>query len=184
MFYVLWEEFAKRYAKYEKMLCFELLNEVTDQEYCEKWNTIMTTAIGRIRAIAPTIRILTGGYWNNSIKSLKDLCDPFDENIVYNFHFYEPLIFTHQGAHWIPKMDTSFRMPFDATYAVYAKNTEEMIGDRFEEADLFPADKVLGEEYFETYFAEAIRVAKERNVALYCGEYGVINLVDTPATPQ
>lgn len=183
-FIKLWEEFAKRFGSHADMLCFELLNEVTDQEYCETWNRILTDCVKRIRKIAPTIGILVGGYWNNSIKSLKDLCPPYDEHIIYNFHFYEPLIFTHQGAYWIPKMNTSFRMPFASTYAEYAKNTDEMIGQHFDEADLFPADQVLGTEYFETYFAEAIRVAGERNVALYCGEYGVINLVDDAATLQ
>ncbi len=181
-FYKLWEQFASRYGKYADRLCFELLNEVTDREYCERWNAILTTCIERIRKIAPTIKILVGGYWNNSIKSLKDLCPPYDENIVYNFHFYEPLIFTHQGAYWIPKMDTAFRMPFASDYATYAKNTEEQIGDHFDEADIFPAEQILGKEYFESYFAEALRVAKERNVLLYCGEYGVINLVDTDET--
>lgn len=32
----------------------------------------------------------------------------------------------------------------------------------------------LDSAYFEDLFADAIAVAKERNVALYCGEYGVI----------
>ena len=178
----LWEEFAKRFGEKEYMLCFELLNEVTDREYCDRWNEILTNCIRRIRAIAPTIRILVGGYHNNSVKALKDLCPPYDGNIIYNFHFYEPLIFTHQGAHWIPKMDTSFRMPFASDYGTYAKNTEEQIGDHFAEADIFPKDQVLGMEYFESYFAEAVRVAQERDVALYCGEYGVIDLVDVHDT--
>ena len=34
----------------------------------------------------------------------------------------------------------------------------------------------IGIEYFENMVAEAVSVAEERNVALYCGEYGVINL--------
>ena len=25
-----------------------------------------------------------------------------DENILFTFHFYEPLLFTHQKAHWVP----------------------------------------------------------------------------------
>ena len=34
--------------------------------------------------------------------------------------------------------------------------------------------------YFETIFAEALKIAEERNVLLYCGEYGVID----KATPE
>ncbi|MBO4902344.1 MAG: cellulase family glycosylhydrolase [Lachnospiraceae bacterium] len=181
-FYRLWEELARRFGKNAGMLSFELLNEVTDPAYSDRWNQILTTCIGKIRKFAPTIKILVGGYYNNSIMALKDLCPPYDENIVYNFHFYEPLIFTHQGAYWIAPMDTSFRMPFASTYAEYEEYTEKYTTVQFPEAKIFPADQILGREYFEHYFAEAIRVAKERDVALYCGEYGVIGLVDKADT--
>ncbi len=42
----------------------------------------------------------------------------------------------------------------------------------------FPQDDTLSSKYFEKIFAEAISVAEERDVALYCGEYGVIDRVD------
>lgn len=178
-FYKLWEEFAKRFGKYEDMLAFELLNEVTKKEYCDSWNRISTECIKRVRKYAGTIKILVGGYYNNSIEALKDLEKPYDENIVYNFHCYEPLIFTHQGAYWIKEMDKSFRMPFDSTYGDYIKynnaNLEHSTGDM---SGFDPANRI-GIEYFERYVEEAVRVANERNVALYCGEYGVINLASS-----
>ena len=40
----------------------------------------------------------------------------------------------------------------------------------------------LDSEFFEKLFAEAITVAEERNVPLYCGEYGVINLASPEDT--
>ena len=175
-FYKLWEQFATRFGKYEDRVCFELLNEVTAKEYCDAWNRISGECISRIRRIAPSIKILVGGYYNNSIVALKDLLPPRDENVVYNFHCYEPLIFTHQGAHWIPSMDTSFRMPFDATYGEYGANAEAQLGYRPEEIRVDDPEQKLGMEYFEQYMKEAVRVADERDVALYCGEYGVINL--------
>ncbi len=177
-FYRLWEQFATRFGGYEDRVCFELLNEVTAKEYSDRWNRILTTCIKRIRAIAPTIRILTGGYYNNSIMALKDLAAPYDANIVYNFHCYEPLIFTHQGAHWIPTMNTEFRMPFEATYGEYADHIKANLDHESAEINHFPTDAVIGQEYFELYMQEAIRVAEERNVMLYCGEYGVIELAD------
>ncbi|MBP5383742.1 MAG: cellulase family glycosylhydrolase [Lachnospiraceae bacterium] len=181
-FYKLWEQFAKRFGGNANMLCFELLNEVTDASYSDRWNRILTECIRRIRVFAPDIKILVGGYNYNGIMALKDLCPPYDENIVFNFHFYEPLIFTHQGAYWMPAMDPEFRMPFASTYAVYAKNDMEQNHEVFEEAELFPADQILGAEYFDHYLDEAVRVANERNVALYCGEYGVINLANAKDT--
>ncbi len=181
-FYKLWEEFAKRYGKYSDRLCFEILNEVTDKEYCDIWNEISTKCIKRIRAIAPNIKVLLGGYYNNSIEALKDLALPVDENIVYNFHCYEPLVFTHQGGYWVAGMDTNFRMPFDVTYGKYNEYTEQNLARYAADFSDFDSDKVMGVEYFENLVSEAVRVAEERNVALYCGEYGVINLATAEDT--
>lgn len=174
-FYSLWEEFAKRYAKNQDMMCFELLNEVTDQSFCKAWNAIAKECIKRIRKIDPTVKILVGSYWNNSVSAVKDMDPPYDENIVYNFHCYEPIIFTHQGAGWVSKeMDRSFRMSFDETYAKYTEYQKKLI-PQIPCYDEFPQDEKPSADFFEKRFAETLKVAEERNVALYCGEYGVID---------
>ncbi len=185
-FYKLWENLANRFATYfddsKKELCFELLNEVTDQAYCKKWNQIARNCIEKIRAIAPSIKILVGSYWNNSLASVKDLDPPYDENIVYNFHCYDPLLFTHQGAGWIEKMDTSFRFPLNSDYKSYTELTEKYCGQKGTVFDGFDPDAKLDENYFERIFAQAIQIADERNTYLYCGEYGVIDKANIPDT--
>ena len=179
-FYKLWEEFARRYGNIGDNLAFEILNEVTEKEYCDLWNEISKKCISKIRAIAPNVKILIGGYYNNSIEALPDLLPPYDENIIYNFHCYEPLIFTHQGAYWIPTMDTSFRVPIDAPYSKLTADTKEQISQVSIGFDSFDQSASLDGSYFDKYFSEAVKVAEERNVALYCGEYGVIE----NATPE
>lgn len=175
-FYRLWEEFTKRFGKYYSRLAFELLNEVTDQEYLEAWNRIAEKCIQRIRRIQPEIDILVGGYWNNSIAAIKDLALPLDEHIIYNFHCYDPLIFTHQGAPWVKGMPVDFRFGYDNTYKKYLEMTEKILP---QQAVVFPEmtseEELFSEKFFETLFAEAVQIAEERNVALYCGEYGVID---------
>lgn len=179
VFLKLWQEFTDRYAKYEDMLCFELLNEVTDQSYSPKWNALAKKAIIQIRKTAPTIKILVGSYWNNHVAAVKDMDPPYDENVVYNFHCYEPLIFTHQGATWLgPNMHADFRMKFDSTYGEYSKLTCSKMNQMQSSFDSLPQNEVPDEKYFEQLFAEALKVAEERNVTLYCGEYGVIDLAD------
>ena len=176
-FYKLWENVASRFGKYEDRVAFELLNEVTDKDYCDRWNKISYECIRRIRKIAPAIKILVGGYWNNSVDSVKDLAMPYDENIIYNFHCYEPLIFTHQGAPWIPTMDTSFRIHIDATYKEMDDAGVKNLSQVTTGFSGFSGDDHLSSAYFEKIFKEAIDTAEERNVALYCGEYGVIDRV-------
>ena len=179
-FYKLWENLARNFANIfegsNNEICFELLNEVTDQSYCKKWNAIAKTCIQKIRAIAPDTKILVGSYWNNSLAAVKDLDEPYDENIVYNFHCYEPLLFTHQGAQWVgPKMNPDFRFPLKSTFAEYAKMTSEKVGQIGNAFNAFSPDASVDVSYFEKIFEEAIGIAEKRNVLLYCGEYGVID---------
>lgn len=181
-FYKLWKTFAERYGKYANRLCFEMLNEVTDKEYCELWNEISEKCIKVIREYAPDIKILLGGYYNNSIEALKDLRMPYDENVIYNFHCYEPLVFTHQGGHWVEGMKLDFRMPFESTYGEYEKFANENLSRYSVDFEGFDKDQVMGVEYFEKMIGEAVRVAEERNVPLYCGEFGVINLATAEDT--
>lgn len=181
-FYSLWEQFALRFSSNEDMLAFELLNEVTDKEYCDTWNRISSLCIERIRRISPTIKILVGGYYNNSVTAIKDLLPPADENIIYNFHCYEPVIFTHQGAYWIPAMDEGFRISIESPYKEMNENSAHYVGWNMAGAGSFPGTEKLSAAYFEKLFEEAVRIAGERGTGLYCGEFGVINLVSPEDT--
>lgn len=150
-FYRLWEEFAKRYGKLNHRVAFELLNEVTDRRYIEIWNRVSNECIKRIREYAPDTLILVGSYHNNSAAAVPELEKPYDDRVIYNFHCYEPLRFTHQGAYWTDIINKDDRFSFD-------------------ECDITP-------DFFERMFSPAIEAAKLNNTTLYCGEYGVIDIV-------
>lgn len=181
-FISLWEELSKRYGKYENRLTFELLNEIVDPEYAVVWNGIAKRAIKAIRQYAPTIKIIIGGVCNNSVSSVKLLDLPYDENMVYTFHFYEPLIFTHQSAYWVKKMDTNFHTTYPKEFASYISETEEFLP--IENREIFSNIRgtTIDKTFFENSFLQAVQIAKERNVALYCGEYGVIDRADLTST--
>lgn len=155
-FYRLWEEIAGHYGQHTETVVFELLNEITDKSYIDAWNGISNECIRRIRAIAPDIVILVGSYENNSAPAVAALAVPYDDKVVYNFHCYEPLKFTHQGAYWTDAIKPEERISFD-------------------ESGITP-------EFFEELFAPAIEAAKKNNTSLYCGEYGVIDVVSPEDT--
>nr|MCR4789138.1 cellulase family glycosylhydrolase [Lachnospiraceae bacterium] len=149
-FYLLWEHFAKLFGSKPDTVYFELLNEVTNKEYIDPWNRIWKTCVKRIRAIAPDTPILVGSYYHNAVSTVKFLDKPEEKNVIYNFHCYEPLKFTHQGAHWVDVLDQNARVSFAESGATV--------------------------EYFEEMFADAIQKSKEDGIPLYCGEYGVIDV--------
>ena len=176
----IWSAFAKRYGQ-QKHVAFELLNEVSDPAYCDSWNRIIARTVSVIREHAPETKIIIGGYHNNSVEAIKDIAVPDDRNIVLNFHCYSPLVFTHQGAYWIPGMDRSFRMSFEQGYEEYRRLTKQQISP--DHPDFFPeGNGKIDASYFEELFADALKIAEERNVLLYCGEYGVIDLADPQET--
>jgi hypothetical protein len=154
-FYRLWEEMAGSFAD-AKNVALELLNEVTDEGYITAWNRISAECIRRIRKITPDSLILIGSYHNNAPYAVKDLDAPADSRVIYNFHCYDPLPFTHQGAYWVPQLDRDARVSF-------------------EEAG-------VDSDFFERAFASAIEIAAQRNTALYCGEYGVIDIASPEDT--
>ena len=148
-FYRLWDELAVRCAGDPKHVALELLNEVTDEHFCAAWNRISSECVRRLRRRLPEHLILIGGYHNNSAHAVPFLDPPADDRIIYNFHCYEPLRFTHQGAPWVQGMDPEMRLSFD--------------------------EAGLAEDYFDQVFAPAVEAARARGAELYCGEYGVID---------
>lgn len=155
-FYLLWEEIARRYGKYSDFMAFELLNEVTDEIFIDKWNNIANECIRRIREITSDTIILVGSYNNNSVMAVKDLAKPYDNRVVYNFHCYDPLKYTHQGAYWTDAIDKDARFSFEESGVDY--------------------------DYYADLFKSAIESAKNNNTELYCGEYGVIDVISPEDT--
>jgi len=172
----LWIKLAKRYSCHSDITAFELLNEIVDKNISEKWNLLIKRCIKAIREISADVKIITGGTDYNAVTSIKDLDEPYDENIIYTFHCYEPLIFTHQAAYWVEGMTPDFSISYPDSYELYAEKSLSVLGSRGD----FMTDKrfgfcEIGKDFFEKFFREALEIAEKRNVSLYCGEYGVIN---------
>lgn len=107
-FISLWQEFAKRYGKDHDVVAFELLNEIVNAESAESWNRIAANAVAAIRSVAQKNYILIGGIHHNGADGVPLLDAPADSRIVYNFHCYEPIVFTHQTASWAKGNATEF----------------------------------------------------------------------------
>jgi aryl-phospho-beta-D-glucosidase BglC (GH1 family) len=170
-FISLWKVFAKRYKDYGKNVVFELLNEIVEPD-SRRWNQLSRRAINGIHTIDPDRVIIIGGNYYNSVNTLKELDNLEEDNLVYTFHFYEPHIFTHQRAGWERAMkELDFTVSYPAGAEEYQKYLK--MSDGFKKS--YFLDKKLGKEYVEAYLKPALDFIKERNVYLYCGEYGVIN---------
>ncbi|MGN1102499.1 MAG: glycoside hydrolase family 5 protein, partial [Huintestinicola sp.] len=174
-FISLWENIASRYGK-NKKIAFELLNEIAGND-SSSWNALASKTLPEIRRLAPDTKIIIGGAQWNSVHTLALLDVPKDKNIVYNFHFYEPFMFTHQLAPWQPPIaDKTIRYP--GNIEEYRKVSQEIgcFGSGLNNTD------TMGAEFMEKLIAEAVEAAENANVPLYCGEYGVIDRAEVSDT--
>ena len=176
-FYDLWRTIAKRYGSQSDTMAFELLNEIVEPEVAQAWNQIALHAIAEIRKSAPDTWIIFGGTMYNNVLSVPKLANTDDRKVVYTFHSYEPLIFTHQGAYWVENMPSDFRISYPADIAEY-QSASKILSPELAGAIYAKDLTQMGPEFFETLFQPALRIAAERDIPLYCGEYGVIDLAD------
>ncbi len=95
-----WRALARHYSSWDAdRVFFEILNE---PEFPDRyrWYGVQARLAAAIREGAPRQTIIAAGArWSDDdeLVFLEPLRDP---NVIYNFHFYEPHIFTHQGATW------------------------------------------------------------------------------------
>lgn len=171
----LWSEIAVRFKDYPDQVAFEPLNEVVLEEVADAWNDVIAKYVTLMRSIVPEAYLVIGGVCYNNVLSVPLIKVPDTYKIVFNFHCYEPMVFTHQGAYWVEDMPLDFRIGYPKSLAEYRKTSTELskalAGAVFKEgiSDIGPA-------FFADIFAPAVEAAKKAGVPLYCGEYGVIEL--------
>ena len=95
----LWRTLGQRYAdRPSDKLLFEVLNE--PHVAVPIWNRQGPLLVRTIREQAPRHTIVYGPAHYQRIDVLSDMAPLADPNVVYAAHFYDPMIFTHQGADW------------------------------------------------------------------------------------
>lgn len=176
-FVALWEEIVRRFHDAPVPIIFELLNEVTLPDN-GPWNDLVRRTVAAIRAIAPDAVIMIGGTHNNSVGGLEGIVEFDDPAIVYTFHTYDPLFFTHQNAYWSAgprEWGASPSYPgyleglgeFLDAHPVYAVDNRRYVGWHMDR-DMLAA-----------ILAPALAFAERTGRELYCGEFGVADWVES-----
>lgn len=173
-------------------LMFELLNEVSDAsgtypfsdisgehyDFSHKetflWNQLYKKCVARIRGIDPKRWILVGSNGQNSVVYLKELEVINDPHVFYNFHYYDPQVFTHQQAGFSEEMrefDKAVGYPDDiSSFAAYLNEHPDWKRKHALVAEEMKNDKALMAKLLDYAIDFAHKTGKE----LYCGEFGVI----------
>ena len=99
-FAMFWRALAKNFSTYDPdRLFLELMNEPEVQD-TYRWMGIQQTVEAAMREGAPQHTIIVSGPRWSGLPDLLTIMPIPDQNVIYNFHYYEPMMFTHQGATW------------------------------------------------------------------------------------
>ncbi len=168
----LWKQIAAHYKNRSKYVLYEILNEphgISD----EAWNAIQQEVVQAIRSIDTVHTIVVGPAGWNSYTNLQYMPQYADSNLLYTFHFYEPFVFTHQGASWTsPSMITLSGVPFPYSASRMPACPADLKGTWIENAlNDYPNHGTVG--YVRQQLDMAFRFAQTRNLPIFCGELGV-----------
>ena len=102
----LWRDIAARYKDEPAIAAYDLLNEpVTTDATGEQWQQLARQLVAAVRSEDRNHLLVVGGiYGVNGRYGTAGIDQHFlvdDNNVVYDFHFYEPNEYTHQYASWI-----------------------------------------------------------------------------------
>ena len=170
----IWKMFATRYKDEGDNLAFELLNELVIPD-CSLWNKLWKRTAEEVIKINPNRKIVIGSNNWNAIEHLQYLDIDYRDNFVYNFHCYEPYMFTHQRASWNPNTDAYKRA---VVYPFKLKEHEKYIKGCVPDTLPYYHLEVADKNFMYVYFKDAVDFIEKHDMPLYCGEYGVYETAD------
>jgi len=167
-----WAQMAQHYKDRSDYIIYEILNEPHGIA-ASLWGTIQGDVINAIRAVDTKHAIMVGGVNFNNYSELQNLPVYSDPNLIYTFHFYDPFMFTHQGATWnTPSMAPLSGVPFPYNASEMPSIPSTFIGTWMETAmNNYPTQGTVA--YVKSLIDIAVAFKNARNVKLFCGELGV-----------
>ena len=167
-----WTQMAEHFRDRSEYLYYEVLNEphgIADAI----WNDIQQKVITAIRSVDPNHTIIVGPAGWNSYNNLQAMPEYADDNLIYTFHFYDPFLFTHQGAGWTnPSMVPLGGIPFPYDANSMPDCPESLKGTWVGSAmNNYSVEGTA--EHVKQLIDKAVSFQSQRNVPLLCGEFGV-----------
>jgi aryl-phospho-beta-D-glucosidase BglC (GH1 family) len=169
-----WGTFAGHFAATDpEKVFFEIMNEPTLQDLY-RWQGIQTRVVARIRTVAPQHTVIATSSMYSSVDSLLAMEPVRDEDVIYTFHDYNPMWFTHQGATWGSEGWAFLRgVPYPST----PESVQAVLGQEPDERERLWLQRYGWDRWDAARIGSEVAAmaewAQRRGVPLYCGEFGV-----------
>lgn len=186
----MWTNFARVINDYDPDWVFPELMGAPDFTDSDGWNQILQPLAETVRQVAPAHTIIadgnSGSYrvdWN-SITALSALQTvPNERNIIYGFIFFDPVIFTHQGATWRPEwpeLQYVHDVPYPSSPALVAPALPG-ITDAAARADVeYYGDESWGPELLSIGLDQVAEWSAQNCARVMAVEYGVFRQYAPP----
>ena len=172
----IWPQIARHYKERSTALYYEILNE-PNTLLASDWAIIQAKVVDSIRVYDKKHTIIvTGADWGG-IYGMTKLKKLTDTNLLYSFHFYDPFLFTHQGASWAsPSLVDLGGVPFPYNAARIPACPTSLIGSWVENGlkTDYKNDGTIAK--LKSAIDGALAFSATEGIKIFCGEFGVYNL--------
>ncbi len=178
VFIEFWQSFAAHLSQYDpETMFFGPMNEPVFEDDPSAWLPIQERLLAAIREVAPEHTLIaTGALWS-SRETLLQMTPLADTNIVYDFHFYDPFVFTHQGATWTWDAVTSMRgLPYPSSPEAVQAAADKLSNDESRQAVLDYGQQRWDGVKVEAEIARVADWAQQNAVRIICTEFGTYSL--------
>jgi endoglucanase len=177
-----WRAFATHLSQRDPERVFlEVLNEpMVEDPY--RWYGIQGKLIASIRAGAPNHTIIASGHRWSGLYELLFLEPYADSNVIYNFHYYEPFAFTHQGATWAgPNLPFYKNVPYPSSPDAVKLLLDTIPDDPARYNLLRYGEENWNAQRIDRELGAAAAWAAKHHVYITCNEFGAFRKVVKPA---
>ena len=188
-----WTQLAQRYKNRSEYIIYEIVNEPNgQQEYMDNWIRVQQEIINLIRSYDPEHTIVVSSPYWTGLDELLEMKPYKDPNLLYTIHFYEPLLFTHQGSNWMAGAEdfADIRIPFPydksrlpkykgqtMSWNQLKKQAAKLNGSWMKDAiHTYPIEG--SEKYVKARIKKVADWAKKNKVRVFAGETGALETAE------
>lgn len=163
----------------------ELLNEPPTTDAV--WRAQAAALVDRLRDHLPDTTMIVGAAPYERVEALANWPALSDQNVVYAFHYYDPMAFTHQGETWDASSPyaqmSGIPFPIDPKDPDIAKLRASLPG-KLSPAAAKELEQTLSRPWTEAVIAQAFAPlaawSRVHSVSVVLNEFGVLRFKTTP----
>ncbi|MCL2721835.1 MAG: glycoside hydrolase family 5 protein [Treponema sp.] len=175
---IIWRQIADHFKNRSEYVLYEIFNEPNNIT-ARQWGQLQGQVIDAIRSVDTKHTIVVSavshmdGVAFDSFEALFSLPNYSDRNLIYTFHFYDPFIFTCQGA---PPLNLLTGVPFP-----YDRNRMPPLPDTLRNTwvdhEMRAYENNSNLTSLTRKLNRVVEFSRRRNVPVFCGEFGVLYTV-------